>query len=163
MSPETQLCHCGRPLHYTNEKIARVATDLVERLGEFMPVTVDGRTWLVQRHYIALHGITAATLPLLGFKEITDMATDSASARLSSVELFAWVGEDELGSGVIGLKQGLVPAGYIPLVSVDREKVDRGTLGIAMELQANSYGKKIYLCRFTFAEVVGQTVTGEPL
>jgi hypothetical protein len=83
--------------------------------------------------------------------------------RLRSLELFAWVGEDELGSGVIGLKQGLVPAGYIPLVATAREKVDRDYIRMAMSIQAETYGKKIYLCRFTFAEVIKQTRPGEPL
>lgn len=33
---------------------------------------------------------------------------------------FAWVGEDELGSGEVGLKRGYVPAGLIPLVAIER-------------------------------------------
>ena len=82
---------------------------------------------------------------------------------LKSLELFAWVGDDEFGSGVIGLKQGLVPAGYIPLVATAKEKIDRDFLMVAMSIQAASYGKKIYLCRFTFAEVVRQTDSGAPL
>lgn len=31
--------------------------------------------------------------------------------------LYAWVGEDELGSGEVGLKQALVPAGFIALIT----------------------------------------------
>ena len=33
--------------------------------------------------------------------------------------IYAWVGEDEYGSGRVGLKQGVVPAGIIPLVAMD--------------------------------------------
>jgi len=43
--------------------------------------------------------------------------------ELEDVELFAWLGRDEFGSGEIGLKQGVVPAGLIPIVSVKRDKV----------------------------------------
>lgn len=45
--------------------------DLVTRLGPDVPITVGVRTWLVPRHFIALHGIVAATLPTLGFPEAT--------------------------------------------------------------------------------------------
>lgn len=83
--------------------------------------------------------------------------------RLLPVELFAWIGEDELGSGVIGIKQGLVPAGMIPLVATAPGKVNRAELLAAMGSQAMGYGKKIYLCRFTFAEVLWATHEGDPL
>jgi hypothetical protein len=82
--------------------------------------------------------------------------------RLKSVELYAWVGEDELGSGEIGLKQGLVPAGFIALVSAG-PKVAREDIQSQMALQAERFGKKIYLCRFTFAGVMRETIAGEPL
>ena len=36
--------------------------------------------------------------------------------RIEQVRLFAWLGEDEHGSEVIGLKQAL-PAGLIPIVA----------------------------------------------
>lgn len=83
--------------------------------------------------------------------------------RLKPVELFAWIGEDELGSGVIGIKQGLVPAGFIPLVATSLDKINRGMLLQAMSEQAANFGKKIYLCRFTLAEVVWTTKQGTPL
>ena len=67
-----RMCHCGRPLHYTDPVIERMIAALVEQLGEYAPVMVAGRTWLVQRHYIALHGLRAAELPNLGFDEITN-------------------------------------------------------------------------------------------
>jgi hypothetical protein len=88
---------------------------------------------------------------------------ENASKRLEDHALYAWVGEDELGSGRIGLKQGLVPAGYIPLVAMDydRHKIDRAPLRTAMETQARKYGKKIRLVKFVFAEVVAETTAGQ--
>jgi hypothetical protein len=81
---------------------------------------------------------------------------------LKTIELFAWLGEDELGSGEIGIKQALVPAGMIPIVAVNLSKVNRASIMQAMGKQAEDYGKKIYLCRFTFAEVIWATHGGEP-
>jgi len=74
--------------------------------------------------------------------------------RLKTIELFAWVGEDELGSGEIGIKQGLVPAGYIPLVAIQRTKIQRGHIVQGLTKQAQQYGKTIRLCRFVFSEVI---------
>ena len=83
--------------------------------------------------------------------------------RLKQVELFAWLGEDEHGSGVVGLKQGLVPAGYIPLVATRQDKVHRDGITGAMSLQASVYRKKIYLCRYKFDGVLWSTEKGDPL
>lgn len=66
-------CHCGRPLHYTDPKIEAQLREITEQLGEFIPVTVGGRTFQVQRHYIALHGIKGKDLASLGFKEYHSM------------------------------------------------------------------------------------------
>ena len=68
--------------------------------------------------------------------------------------LYAWIGEDELGSGEIGLKQGQVPAGMIPLVAIDEFKIDRDYLQKALQEQANNYGKTIRLCKFVFVEEI---------
>jgi hypothetical protein len=83
--------------------------------------------------------------------------------RLQAVELFAWLGEDEYGSGEIGLKQALVPAGCIPLVAVDPTKVNRTQLVGAMREQAAAFGRKIYLCRYRLEEVIYATPEGEAL
>ncbi|HEY1416699.1 MAG TPA: hypothetical protein VGF41_02305 [Myxococcaceae bacterium] len=37
--------------------------------------------------------------------------------------IYAWVGLDEHGSGRVGIKQGAVPAGYIPLAAMDYDLV----------------------------------------
>lgn len=68
-------CHCGRPLHYSNPVTGALVSRLVEELGEFVNVTVGKRTWRVQRHYIALHGIHGVDLPNLRFKEIKNKVT----------------------------------------------------------------------------------------
>jgi hypothetical protein len=71
-----------------------------------------------------------------------------------SLELFAWVGEDEFGSGRVGLKQGLTRAGLHPLVVVDydRHKIDR--MRATLQQQADRYGRTIRFARFTFVEDV---------
>jgi hypothetical protein len=81
-------------------------------------------------------------------------------SALEKHALYAWVGEDELGSGRIGLKQGLVPAGYIPLVAMDYDLHKMERMRPAMEAQAALYGKRIRLVKFTFAEVVLETAAG---
>jgi hypothetical protein len=68
MSAET--CHCGQPLHYSDAETRRIVEVTVRKFGAFIPVTVGDRTWLVSRHYIALHGIKAGELPSLGFQEV---------------------------------------------------------------------------------------------
>lgn len=71
MSDTTEeLCHCGKPLHYTDPLVADFTRDLVKRQGATVKVSVGGRIWEVQRHYIALHGLAAAELPELGFPEV---------------------------------------------------------------------------------------------
>ena len=37
---------------------------------------------------------------------------------MSQLMMYAWVGEDELGSGKVGLKIGKTPAGMIPLAAM---------------------------------------------
>lgn len=76
------------------------------------------------------------------------------SKELKEIELFAWVGEDELGSGEIGLKQAFTPVGLIPLVSVDKDKMGQDYIAEQLQMQARQYGKNIKLCRFVFAEEV---------
>lgn len=79
--------------------------------------------------------------------------------KLARTELFAYLGEDELGSGEVGLKQGVVAAGTIALVAIRRDKIEK--LFDQMERQAQAYGKRIYLCRFELAEVLRETKAGE--
>lgn len=70
------------------------------------------------------------------------------------VELYAYVGEDEFGSGEVGLKQADVPAGRIPLVAIDREKLDQEDVRVQLQAQANVYRKPIRLVRLRYVETV---------
>lgn len=84
------------------------------------------------------------------------MTTDP---RVEKMKLWAWVGEDELGSGEVGLKQGLCPAGFIPLVACVPGKMNQEYILTQMRAQSQVGGKVIRLVRFTFEEVL---VTFEP-
>ena len=57
-------CACGRPLHYSSSDIEAAVKSLIAHSGQYVKVTrlEDGRAWMVQRHYIALHGLKAADL-----------------------------------------------------------------------------------------------------
>lgn len=70
------------------------------------------------------------------------------------IELFGWIGEDEKGSGEIGLKQALTPAGMIPLCATTQAKMDQGYIVDALKAQASTYGKTIRLVRFVYAEEI---------
>jgi hypothetical protein len=79
--------------------------------------------------------------------------------EVQEFEVYAWVGRDEFGSGLFGLKQGNVPAGTIPMVSTSQEKLDK-YWGQA-EAQSEAYGQRIYFVKLTFAEVVRETKHGD--
>jgi hypothetical protein len=74
--------------------------------------------------------------------------------------IYAWVGEDEFGSGRVGLKQGIVPAGTIPLVAMSYHLDRLAKLKPQMEAQAAASGKKIRLCKFVATEVAVETKAG---
>jgi hypothetical protein len=83
----------------------------------------------------------------------------AAPSDLEALQLHAWVGEDEYGSGEIGIKQGVVPAGTIPLVAIRRDKIEK--VYPQMEAQAKVYRKKIRLCLFRFVKVLRETEHGQ--
>jgi len=74
--------------------------------------------------------------------------------KMESIELFAWVGEDEMGSGEIGLKQARCAAGMIPMVATRQEKMDQEYIREQLHAQGITYNKRIHLCRFKFDGVV---------
>jgi hypothetical protein len=78
---------------------------------------------------------------------------------ITEMVLWAWIGEDELGSGEVGLKQCTTPAGFIPLVACKDGKMDQLYIRDAMQAQASVFRKTIRLARFTFESVV---ITLEP-
>lgn len=82
------------------------------------------------------------------------VTTHNASLGIKEINLFAWIGEDEGGSGEVGIKQAFVPAGYIPLVTKDEEKLNRDQVIDQLQNQANKYRKTIRYCRFVFAQEI---------
>lgn len=70
------------------------------------------------------------------------------------LELFAWIGEDEFGSGRVGLKQARVPAGVIPLVVMDYDRAKIERLRSDLQKQADHYGTTIRFARFAFVDDV---------
>jgi hypothetical protein len=98
--------------------------------------------------------------PLVSTGEPEQAQGPQVQAMTPNLTMYAWVGEDELGSGVVGLKQAMVPAGMVPLAAMGHH-LDRLTkLAPAMELQARQYGKKIRLVKFEAVEVVDETKAG---
>jgi len=77
------------------------------------------------------------------------------------LSIYAWVGEDEFGSGKVGIKQGLTPAGMIPLAAMSYHLDRLAKLKPAMEAQAAASGKKIRLCKFVVVEVAAETKAGK--
>jgi hypothetical protein len=66
----TEYCACGKPLHYTNPATRMQVERLVATAGPDVTVLGNGRTWLMPRHYIALHGLKTRDLPSLRFPEL---------------------------------------------------------------------------------------------
>ncbi len=69
-------CPCGLPLHYATPEAAEYMDRMVAELGERIAVEVLTRgTFLVPRHFIALHGLKAEDLPALaeiyGFERVS--------------------------------------------------------------------------------------------
>lgn len=69
-------------------------------------------------------------------------------------ECYAWIGEDEFGSGVVGIKGAYVAAGYVPLVSIDRYKLETEDIVEQMQAVVNSSGKPRLLVRLVMIEEV---------
>jgi hypothetical protein len=73
-----------------------------------------------------------------------------------AVELVAWIGEDEMGSGKVGIKMARVPAGLIPIVAVkdDEHKITRPQVVEHLQHKADQYGKTIRLVRYIPVEEI---------
>ena len=73
-----------------------------------------------------------------------------------AVDLLAWIGEDEFGSGKIGIKQAYVAAGCVPIVAVldDKPKVARQAIVDQMQHMSDQYGKTIRLVRYEPVEEI---------
>lgn len=70
--PTEEMCHCGEPLHYLTPTTRGIVQKIIDEMGPNITVEAYGRRYSIPRHYIALHGIRADELHLLGFKEVTD-------------------------------------------------------------------------------------------
>ncbi len=66
-----RICHCGKPLHYQSPEVQALVEKTIASLGENVVVTVQGRSWVVPRHYIALHGLASDQVSKLGFPPYT--------------------------------------------------------------------------------------------
>jgi hypothetical protein len=60
-----ERCACGRLFHYSDPITQATVETCVHMLGSTIAVTTPSGTWLVPRHYIALHGFSAYELPSL--------------------------------------------------------------------------------------------------
>jgi hypothetical protein len=79
MEPPPKMCACGEPLHYSDPNIQELVEKQIAASGEYATITLltTGQKFLVQKHFIALHGVKAAELPELvkkyGFEEVTPL------------------------------------------------------------------------------------------
>ncbi|HJY22928.1 MAG TPA: hypothetical protein VJ279_08595 [Hanamia sp.] len=69
----TELCHCGKPLHYSSKAVEEVINKIIEFKGtRFVEIEqIETRKkYKVDIHYIALHGIQGDKLETYGFEVI---------------------------------------------------------------------------------------------
>jgi len=75
-NPTEQLCPCGKPLHYRTDALRDHMIAFVKQHGDLVKIIVPAGTYLVPRHYIALHGMKAQALPTLatqyGWKKVDE-------------------------------------------------------------------------------------------
>lgn len=71
-------------------------------------------------------------------------------------ELFAYIGEDEFGSGVVGIKHAFVPSGLCPMVctATHRAKLEREGVRKQVVAQAKLSGMPIRFVRYVPVEEV---------
>lgn len=81
---------------------------------------------------------------------------------MSEIVIYAWLGEDEFGSSVTGLKQAVCPAGTIPIVGMGYHFDKILAVRDQFEQQARLFGKKIYLCEFVLRSIHNSTDAGAP-
>ena len=65
MTVETEICACGKALHYSDPDTERFMRRTVAEYGEYVEIRTPQGAWSVPRHYLALHGIHAGRLPSL--------------------------------------------------------------------------------------------------
>jgi len=92
-----EFYHCGQPLHYTNPVIEQIMRESIAKYGPNIHVTCDGRTWLVPRHYLALHGVRGADLPAREHQRFVDFGVGLLRAVGPPVALNGQCVIDHLG------------------------------------------------------------------
>jgi hypothetical protein len=138
----------------------RQATHVKDRSGKIEKIT---ETWGIDEHGRMAKpseggfGVVTESGQRVGMMDAMEYLREDAASDLPP--LYAWVGMDEYGSGQIGLKQGVVPAGTIPMVVVDRDLAKLEKYWPQAEEQARRYNTEIYLVRYWPVEVV--RITGE--
>jgi len=105
-----EQCHCGKQLHYSDPTLQRIVERLIDLHGTMLIVTVGGRSWLVPRHYIALHGIKGGEVHSLGFEEIAGKGEYPPLAIGTLVEKCnSKAGEDGHGDGALARILSVIP------------------------------------------------------
>lgn len=69
-----KLCPCGKPLHYSDPLIQEMVESCIKELGEEIRVECNGKSYMVSRHYMALHGLMGKNLESLAEKGIVKRA-----------------------------------------------------------------------------------------
>lgn len=64
----SDLCPCGQPLHYRDPVQRALVEAIVAVKGPLVEITTPEGSWMVSRHYVALHGLLATELPELAKK-----------------------------------------------------------------------------------------------
>ncbi len=71
VSLRSDQCYCGEPLHYASESSRKRVQEIIDESGRWQKVTIIGvGSFVVDRHYIALHGIKGGELVALGFDRV---------------------------------------------------------------------------------------------
>jgi len=83
----SEMCPCGKPLHYTDPVAEGFTRDLISALGPIMKVSCPAGIFEVPRHYIALHGLKAV--------EVAEVAERYGFSQVSTSDLTS-VGEGDL-------------------------------------------------------------------
>ena len=95
MTIKPGYCACGKPLHYVNKDVEKIVRRYAEKLGEMVEVTAPSGTFLVQRHYIALHGVEAKDLNRLAIDGVVERTSKKPLHVLTPeeiIELENWCG-----------------------------------------------------------------------
>lgn len=68
----SEMCYCGKPLHYASDKVKDCVEKLIAIMGENVIVKsmITNKQYSIPRSYIALHGLKGSEVDSLGFPEV---------------------------------------------------------------------------------------------